>query len=741
MVNLNKYSGYIFLLIGVLCIYYNLVGDDLFSLNKVQFDTSGDGFKNYFSFGYQYKFGFGLHFKGMLYPFGEMAIYADAQVLIVWLIQFLKVVGLDFSNELIGLINTISILFVYIGAVCLYQIYTCYGVGRYYSLLFALICIALSPQLLRLQSHFALAYPLIPILWLVLIKSENKLSLAKMCLLAVALLLAGFIHPYHLFVLSAFMFLLASATWLHERRLKLRLYLCSILPILIFYSLVNSLDSYADRPSNPFGMEHHNTIWGDLLPYYGWFRECFADVVVYRSYYSEGYAYVGCLLLLLPLSMIAARLYRDKFKMALTYSPPLPYLITGMSALFLGAGLHNLFTGGLIMELLPPLKQFRGLGRLSWIYYYIIFVFLSVGFHRMLKSISSSYLRFLLFSLVVILWIYEAQHYHQTISANYQTYHTSNRFNDRHIILDMLSSKSLNHNHFQAAYTLPASTEGVEKIDIHDDWYTKMYAMEYAYQTGLPLTTCVMSRSSVSAVLAIQHLSNPHYPNKNPVFKNDPRPYLVIIQNERLSEYQDLLGKALIINKNKHISLYQIMPEDLLSYEYFDEAVIDHSIDLCSEDLKQRGIVFENFDDQPSINGIAGQGAYFIKDGRRAVIDRQPMNVDTTTAYFISVWYKIEADKTGIPVFYLTTYDVDGQEMNEINFRDLNAGKLIVHDDWVRLKIPFTISNEVAEVSLFVKGHHNTIDKILLCPKKLNTYLEIEGSKLMYANHTIMTKR
>ncbi|MGA0232552.1 MAG: hypothetical protein ACO3MB_06725 [Saprospiraceae bacterium] len=40
-----------------IAIGYRLFGDILFKLNSVQLDHSGDGFKNYFSFSYQYNLG------------------------------------------------------------------------------------------------------------------------------------------------------------------------------------------------------------------------------------------------------------------------------------------------------------------------------------------------------------------------------------------------------------------------------------------------------------------------------------------------------------------------------------------------------------------------------------------------------------------------------------------------------------------------------------------------------------
>ena len=54
-----------------------MMGNILFKLNEVQMDRSGDGFKNYFAFAWQYKHEDGLFFEGMQYPYGDLLAYAD----------------------------------------------------------------------------------------------------------------------------------------------------------------------------------------------------------------------------------------------------------------------------------------------------------------------------------------------------------------------------------------------------------------------------------------------------------------------------------------------------------------------------------------------------------------------------------------------------------------------------------------------------------------------------------------
>ena len=732
----KRISAYGLLSIGIALVFYNIIGSDLFNLNSVQFDTSGDGFKNYFSFAYQYKYGSGIHFDGLLYPFGDMALYADGQILLVWILQGFRYIGFDLSSELIGFINLLPIVSFYIAAISMYHIYLHYKVPWLLSIVFAIVAMALSPQLLRMQSHFALSYPLIPILWFYIIKCGDKWSLIASSVCIVTIALTGFIHPYHVFILCTFVLLLSLSTALIERSINYSLFTISVLPMLIFYIILRRIDPYDDRPTNPFGLEYHNTIWGDLLPYYGWFRDCFEGIVVYRHYYSEGYAYVGVLFLLLPFYLIYIKLWRRRITQVYKIDFPFRFLLTGLFAVFLGAGLHVLFTGGLILEILTPLKQFRGLGRLSWIYYYLIFVYLSVGFYQIWSITKRSTLKYIIMGVVILLWLYEGHQYHQTIASNYREFSTQNHFEKRFIIKELLSAQNFSHESFQAIYTLPASTEGVEKIDVHDDWHTKMYAMEYAYQTGLALTACVMSRSPVGTVLKIQQLSNPYYHQKQ-LLGADNKPFLLLIQNERIQEYQDIIVNAEFINKNENISLYQVDLDDLLSYQTLDETFLVHIIDLQSTTLYAEGILFEDFETNNHVQGLIGKGAYFIKEGRQTLVEDTILLTEEKD-YEVSAWYKIESDDSGIPVFYLHGDDSEGRQVLYKEFRDFNSGRLMVHDDWIRLKVPLKIGKEVTKITLQVKGQNNTIDKVLICPIDKTVISDTTDDSLKYVNHHII---
>ena len=111
---LHRIKSYILIpvayLIGGFFILYHMMGNILFRLNDIQLDRSGDGFKNYFAFAWQYKNEDGLFFRGMQYPYGDLLAYADGQPLISLLFVGLKKIGVDLSGYELFIVQGIPIL-------------------------------------------------------------------------------------------------------------------------------------------------------------------------------------------------------------------------------------------------------------------------------------------------------------------------------------------------------------------------------------------------------------------------------------------------------------------------------------------------------------------------------------------------------------------------------------------------------------------------------------------------------
>src|SRR5665213_2671334 len=118
-------------------------------------ELGGDGAKNIFTYLYHSMYGKGYWFDGMNYPYGEHIVYTDGQPVLSVLLTCFKGVtageALTVLWLLIGLSYVLAILY-------LYKILSHFRVAPLAAMLFAGLIGIFTPQIVRLQGHYALSY-------------------------------------------------------------------------------------------------------------------------------------------------------------------------------------------------------------------------------------------------------------------------------------------------------------------------------------------------------------------------------------------------------------------------------------------------------------------------------------------------------------------------------------------------------------------------------------------------------
>ncbi|HMZ94654.1 MAG TPA: hypothetical protein PLD56_09055, partial [Chitinophagales bacterium] len=183
----------------VLFLFYVLNIEIFYPIGKNILDGSGDGLKNLYTFGYYLKYGKGLFFNGMLYPFGEHITYVDAQPLYVWLIWLVEsIFHFKIENPIIY-IHLIVLLNIYFATFFVFLILKHFKVSFFVAFVGTVVIVLLSPQIYRNGDHFALAsVVVIPFFWWW--RLQITTSNTNYFFYAVTLSLVGFIHPYLLFM-------------------------------------------------------------------------------------------------------------------------------------------------------------------------------------------------------------------------------------------------------------------------------------------------------------------------------------------------------------------------------------------------------------------------------------------------------------------------------------------------------------------------------------------------------------
>lgn len=710
------------------------LGNRIFNLNTSLLDIGGDGFKNYFTFAYQYKYGSGIHFKGLMYPYGDIAIFTDCQILFVWILQCFKSLGLDSERIILGILNSLPIIGIVLGAFLLLKIFKHYSIPFWFALTCSLCCVFLSPQIFRIQSHYALSYIyVIPSVWLFNIHIKKSKSLLLLLASMVFIFLHGFIHPYLLFICSVFsLSIFLSALIKRERPIPIWLLLQGTVAILAFMGLMSYLDPIGDRPENPYGLMLNKTEVSDLFPFFGWFKMLMGTSLDLRSGYTEGYAYPGVLFLLVPILFLIRYLVSRRLTnlTQIRIGGELwKYFISALICLCLGMGLHIILTNGLIVELIPKLKQFRTLGRISWVFYYVCFVFMAILFYRYTSKLKRG-LKFSLWGVVALIMLTDVYAYHHRLNQSINKYSGNDRLLKRTSISDLLSEKQLSAQDFQGQFVLPSSTEGAEKLSFKDDWDSKQSAFSFAYQTGLPMTSIVMSRASISRCLKILQLSSSNYIEKDLVGElAKEKPLLVVIQNDKLPLFEDILSKSMFINKDEKISLYSYSIDALQQTKVFEKSILD-SIPFRTDE----NINFFDFEDG-QVEGLESKEAILIK-GSHTICDIGVEN-EGDKKYSLSLWYRVLAEKSNVPHFNVQTFDKDGNQKQNLFFRDWDSRRVDVYDDWIRLMYSFDLNEADQRLRLIVHGEYLILDRVLIKPDHLEFKTQCNSDGVIQYNHSI----
>lgn len=645
----------------------------LFKLNSVQFDRSGDGFKNYFSFAYQYKYGEGLWFEGMQYPYGDLLSYADGQPALLLTCKFLKKIGLDFTGHELFVIQFLPIVSLLVCAFFLHKIMRHFDQPRWWTFLSVVSCIALSPQIYRFNSHFALAYAFcFPAVWYFLILYKDK-KISPVLFMTVSTLFIYFtaqLHPYHLLLSSLFLMAYFLAEALHKK-LDIWVIAVAILPLLIFLITNQILDPYIDRPKNPWGAWHYKTEISDFFPFYGWFNNLFGKLLNLRTDYTEGYCYLSILLILSPILYFIRKYKVESFGIKPSYKK---YLMASFFVLLFAMAVHMLLTGKQINEWISTLKQFRALGRFSWAFYYIGFIGLAIIAHNAISTYRSIKIRYAIYVFILLFWISDIHSYHTFYNKKINHFNAPNELVNNRKIYNVIEKSPYSFDHFQALLTLPVSTEGAEKLGVEDNWFVKTESIPFVMQTATPLVGAYMSRTSLSRIVKQLQLSSSDYIKKEALsdFKSQ-KDLLVVVNKEDKSIFADIISKSYYIGETKENLIFGLTMEAL----GFVKKIKRDSFKANSNAL------FYNDFSKENTTGLLSKGAYKVNGSNYKLINLVSDTLVNDTLTF-SIWYRIDIDKSTTPFFNIVFKDQSGKTLKTVNYRDSNIKRFEVLDQWFK---------------------------------------------------------
>jgi len=599
--------------------------------NSVYFGASDDGLQAYYGAIYHVKYDTSYwHMNGMNYPYGEQVFFTGCQPFITNIIKLISEV-VDISDFTVGIINLVMISSVFFCIFCLYWIFQHLRLSFWYSSIAAVGITFLSPQIFRLACHYSLTYQFaIPLFLLLLLKFAQTPSIKKSILISLLVFFMAGTHFYFFgffAILSTFywavLFFSKKITSGNIKFTCLHVFVQLVLPYLIFQGLIYLIDDAPDRTGYPWGyLTYIANLAGVFYPSGKLFYETFfaSFILPEYTYTMEGVAYVGLvallvfvLLILILIKKVLIIQYFAQSKLMQLLKVPISNTISLPSELkklikVTDNKILNAFCWASVLALVLSFgypfrikgyehwldyiglfRQMRGIARISWIFYYVINI---IAFYKIYQWVSNKKAIWKNCVLVIALFLVCYDAYYNSYQMEQALSNPIARLADK----ENLSSENqwlneLKPNKYQAIITLPYFHVGSENLwMIHapaimgDVYITSL-------KTGLPTTSSLMSRTSLSQTFKNIQLIIEPYRKLEIVndFKNK-KPFLVLVRENELNTDEKKL--LILCTKIKTTPLFDI-------YELPFE-----KIENISEGLHQTALISFNKNKTYNIEGF-----------------------------------------------------------------------------------------------------------------------------------------
>ncbi len=718
--------------------------------NSILYSKGGDAQKSYFNFAYYLKYDKGIKHDGINYPYGDHLQYINSHPLYVQVLKFVDAHIYPIANHATALLNLTMLISLILAVPFLFLILRYYSLPRWYAALLSLILLFLTPQFDRIHGHFEMVYAFfLPMFWYLLIRwREGKKRELWSALLIVAALIGGFTSAYYAaFFAIMLLGVLFVDLWNNRKNLKeyrnngLYLFALAIIPILLVKGLVSATDWVSDRPNNPYGFYvYHADFLSVFLPFSSPLKSLIGNYIN-MDFQWEGRAYVGLPASLLAVSIFLTGFYNLFAKKKSSWKIFLPQ--KNMQVFFYAAILILLFSMCIpfkygfdwLLTLLPPVKQFRALGRFTWIFYYVFTVYAASFFYRLYRLLKVK--KMPLAGTIVLIFVIG----YWTIDAGTNIKRsTSGLFNKNDKFeatdtdyLNRFKEAKVNPDEFQAIFFLPFASTCGDKLLFEHSLNGFSDAMKCSYHTGIPLIQSFSPRLSYAQALSsIQMLGNPAI-RKTRLDDMNEKPILLVCTKEKMNaKEQWLKERAEVFWEDKYITLSRL-PLSVFheSYNEWQTMVKQtlpnlHSDKNISTNTDLNSIIFNGFEEGAAKTIFSGNGSFYQKKGEAKLLD-QKLSKFQKGDYELSFWLYVDSRIYDMPKATVKIFNNDGAQTfyKQMNSRQTHD----VYNGWVRISEKIHLEPHQT-LQLLVKGKYVSVDNLLVKPTQANVLIEQPNMQL-----------
>lgn len=726
--------------------------------NSYLFSDSGDAVKNYYNFSYYLKYDSGIDHNGINYPYGDHLQYINSHPIHLQLCKFLDKNIYPLSDKGAGILNLGMILSLLLALPFIYLILRKFSLPPWYAAAVSLIILFLSPQVDRLGGHFEMVYAfVIPLYWYLLIRwHEADRKIGWSLLMLGTALVCGFTSAYFAAFLAIFpMAIVLVQLWNHRKSPKeyfsegIHLLILALLPLIIIKGFVNLTDWVDDRPDNPWGFFiFHANVFSIFLPPSSVLRDVLSPLVN-LSYKWEGRAYVGLPATLLVLSFLSililhlSRRIRPRWKAYFPNKKLNLYLAASFLVLLFSMCIPFKWGLGFLTELLPPLKQFRCLGRFSWIFYYVFTVFTATYIYYLYRVIRmKGYHLQAMVALLIILGYWGLEATTRIQRSTSRIFNTNEIFKAEHLDIELILRESGKvADDFQGIFFLPFANTSGDKLRFEGGLEAFKEAMRCSYQTGIPIVQSFSPRLSLSQAMSSIQLLADSTIYKHRVDDMNQKPILLVVGPQDLnSRESDLLKRAELFWSGEKFSLARLPVQ---SFNQGFDAWKDLA-DQLADSLQGNGtlsiganseqLVYRDFEELSSDRAFSGSASQYQKRGSMELFNERLYDRFSDSMVELSFWLYVDHRTDNMPRPELSQWDDKGTliQKERLNSREVHD----VDGLWVRIATEL-IPEPGISYQLTVKGKYISVDDLLVKPKGARVLVRQENQDLLLDNFRV----
>lgn len=789
----HTFWGLMAVLAAATAVLWVLYGEWLFTPNDFMFGVSPDGFKNYMTTAWHVAHDSSyVHYGGMSYPFGEHVLFTDNQPIVSAAMQWWSHNMSDLTERTVGVMNLFEALSLIFGAGVIFLLLRKLHLPVWYAGLAALGILFLSPQYNRVDGHFGLSHTwVLPLLLLLLCRYEERHSRRYQSLqIGVLVWFAAQLHFYYFGISALFLGLYTGVQLLLDpslRNFRVRLshlVIMVLLPFVLLNIWVHWSDYTTDRPANPWGFTSYIGYWeGVFLPYesfpfYQWIDK---NIVAIRRIDGESQAYIGLAATLFTAWLLFSRRFRlfdASWEEAAYHRTHKRYLrgifITATVLLIFACGFPFAIKGlEWTANYLGPFRQFRGLGRFTWAYYYVINILLfyvlwntSVRFKGFLKkektpAVSNSpddpkssdesksahpplVLQYPSFRWVIALAPLVLLAYEVIVFQKSKKLGLNPNLAQRNVAASVYPwIDKVDFSKFQALMPLPYYHVGSENIWMDLDGHHFRQMQTTALHTGVPDMGVNMSRTSIgNTIKSIQFSFNPGEPPVLLAELPDNRPVALMIKGSRWDEvqkkYQHLLSRATLVGDFPDMKIMSLVPDSVRVYARQQALAKSSEMDRIAVFPAGKGWKSDTtpgwFDYFPydSLAGtkhiFQGKGAYQGNMGDTTWIWKARI---PKGEYRISLWIYAKQDM-GM-THEMKIIQKNRSDGHEVHFRHEGLRYYIktIVDGWALFDLEFSVYDDDSDTHIFLQKNgvyeQFYLDEVLIKARDFSLYRRAPG--------------